>query len=112
MLERYGTISLAEALAPAIRLAEEGFPVTPIIAQQWADETEKLRRDEGARATYLVDGGTRAPRAGEWFTNPDFGRTLRQIAEQGTGALYGGGSRRWSTRSWRTRPRASAARRR
>lgn len=77
LLERYGTISLVEALAPAIRLAEEGFLVTPIIAQQWADETEKLRRDEGARATYLV-----------------------------------GGSRRWSTRSSRTRRRASGARRR
>ena len=90
LLERYGTISLAEALAPAIRLAEEGFPVTPIIARQWADETEKLGRDEGARATYLVDGHTRAPRAGEWFTNPDIARSFRLIAEQGPGALYGG----------------------
>lgn len=90
LLERYGTISLAEALAPAIRLAEEGFPVTPIIAQQWAAETAKLSRDSGARATYLVDGGTRAPRTGEWFTNPDIGRSLRQIADDGPSALYGG----------------------
>ncbi len=90
LLERYGTISLAEALAPAIRLAEDGFPVTPVIAQQWADETAKLGRDEGARATYLVDGHTRAPRVGEWFTNPDIARSFRLIAEQGPGALYGG----------------------
>ncbi len=88
LLENHGTISLAEALAPAIRLAEEGFPVSPIIASQWADELEKLNRDEGARATYLVDG--RAPRAGEWFRNPDLARSFRVIAEQGPGALYGG----------------------
>ena len=89
LLERHGTISLAEALAPAIRLAEEGFPVSPIIAGQWAVEVEKLRQDEGARATYLMDG-RRAPRAGEWFRNPDFARTLRLVAEEGPGAFYGG----------------------
>src|SRR6185369_6866953 len=49
LLQRYGTISLAEALAPAIRIADEGFPVTPIIAAEWADEVAKLQRDEGAR---------------------------------------------------------------
>lgn len=89
LLERYGTITLAEALEPAIRIAEEGFPVSPIIAGQWADQVDKLREDDGARATYLIDGG-RAPRAGEWFRNPDLARTFRLIAEQGPGVLYGG----------------------
>lgn len=89
LLERYGTITLADALEPAIRIAEDGFPVSPIIAGQWADQVDKLGEDEGARATYLIDGG-RAPRAGEWFRNPDLARTFRLIAEQGTGALYGG----------------------
>jgi gamma-glutamyltranspeptidase/glutathione hydrolase len=89
LLERYGTISLAEALQPAIELAENGFPVSPIIARQWAAEVEKLQRDAGARATYLVDG-RRAPEAGEWFRNPDFAASLRLIAEQGPGVLYGG----------------------
>jgi gamma-glutamyltranspeptidase/glutathione hydrolase len=89
LLERHGTLSLAEALQPAIMLAEEGFPVSPIIAGQWAMEVEKLARDDGARATYLVDGA-RAPRAGEWFRNPDFAATLRMIAERGTRTLYGG----------------------
>ncbi len=90
LLEKYGTISLAEALAPAIRIAEEGFPVTPIIAGQWADETERLAKDPGARATYLIEG-KRAPHAGEWFRNPDLARTFRRIAKEGPGALYGGG---------------------
>ncbi len=89
LLERYGTLSLAEVLQPAIELAEGGFPVTPIIARLWAGEVEKLKQDEGARSTYLIDG-QRAPAAGEWFRNPDFAATLKAIAEQGPGLLYGG----------------------
>ncbi|HSR41145.1 MAG TPA: gamma-glutamyltransferase, partial [Longimicrobiales bacterium] len=90
LLERYGSISLARALEPAIRMADEGFPVSPIIAEQWAAETEKLADDPGARATFLVEG-RRAPGAGEWHRNPDLAATLRTIAEEGAGALYGGG---------------------
>ncbi len=89
LLQKYGTITLADALAPAIRIAEEGFPVTPIIARQWAAEVDKLSRDAGARATYLLDG-QRAPQAGEWFRNPDLAATFRLIAESGPGAFYGG----------------------
>ena len=88
LLSRYGTITLAQALEPAIGYAEEGFPVTPIIARDWADQTAKLQKDSGARATFLVDG--RAPRAGEWVRNPDLARSFRQIAAQGPAALYGG----------------------
>ena len=93
LLERYGTLSLGDVLQPAIRLAEEGFPVSPIIAADWADQVRKLRRDEGAAATYLVDreaDGGRAPRAGEWFRNPDYAATLRRIAAEGPSAFYGG----------------------
>lgn len=89
LVERYGALSLAEVLEPAIRLADEGFPVSPIIAEQWALEVEKLQRDEGARATFLV-GGARAPRPGEWYRNPDLAATLRLIAERGPEVLYGG----------------------
>ncbi|HSB55971.1 MAG TPA: gamma-glutamyltransferase [Gemmatimonadales bacterium] len=89
LLQRYGTITLAQALEPAIRLAEEGFPVSPIIAAQWAAEVDRLKQDEGARALFLIDG-TRAPRAGEWFRNPDLARTLREIARGGPAVLYGG----------------------
>jgi gamma-glutamyltranspeptidase/glutathione hydrolase len=89
LLHRFGTITLAQALAPAIGYAEDGFPVTPIIAQDWASEAVRLARDEGASAAFLVDG-TRAPRAGEWFTNRDLARSFRLIAAQGPAALYGG----------------------
>lgn len=89
LLHRFGTITLAQALAPAIGYAEQGFPVTPIIARDWASEAARLTRDDGARATFLVDG-TRAPRAGEWFANRDLAKTFQLIAAQGPAALYGG----------------------
>lgn len=89
LLRTHGTMTLGAVLQPAIRLAEEGYPVTPIIAQDWATEVTKLASDPGARATYLIDG-QRAPKAGEWFRNPDQARTFRRIAEGGIGVFYGG----------------------
>ncbi len=89
LVTRYGELDLAQVLAPAIRIASEGFPVTPVIARQWAGAAEKLARDEGARATYLIDG-ERTPRAGEWFSNPDLARSFQRIADEGPGVLYGG----------------------
>lgn len=89
LVERFGARPLNEALQPAIRYAETGFPVSPIIAAQWAGEEEKLRRNEGARTTFLLEG-KRAPKAGEWFRNPDLANSLRLVAAQGPAAFYGG----------------------
>ena len=89
LLAKYGTITLAQALAPAIKLAEEGFPVSPIIARDWAMSAARIARDSGARRTFLIDG-TRAPGTGEWFRNPDYAASLRMIATQGPAVLYGG----------------------
>jgi gamma-glutamyltranspeptidase / glutathione hydrolase len=89
LLERYGTMSLADVLQPAIRLAEEGFPVSPIIARDWQEQVDKLKADAGATATFLIDS-SRAPRAGEWFSNPEYAATLREIAQSGTSTFYGG----------------------
>lgn len=92
LLQRYGTISLSQALQPAIRYAEQGYPVTPVISEDWEGAASVLARDEGARETFLVADGAnrRAPRAGEWFRNPDYARTLRSIAAGGPKVLYGG----------------------
>jgi len=89
LLQRYGTKTLAEILAPAIRIAEEGFPVTPIIARQWRETAEVLQKNAGARETFLYDG-VRGPEAGEWFRNPDLASTFRTVAQEGPAAFYGG----------------------
>ena len=89
LLERFGTLSLAEALAPAIRVAEEGFAVTPAVAREWARHEDLLRDDAGAAATFLDDGG-RTPRAGDAHRNPALARTFRRLAHEGPGLLYGG----------------------
>ena len=89
LLEEFGTLSLAEALAPAIAIARQGFPVTPVIAGQWMETEDVLRGDPGASATFLLDG-QRGPRAGEWFRNPDLAESFALIAREGPGALYGG----------------------
>ena len=88
LLKKYGTISLAQALAPAIRYAEEGYPVTPVISGDWKDEEEILAADSSTKATFMPSG--HAPLAGEWFRNPDYARTLREISSGGTRVLYGG----------------------
>ncbi|BEQ13075.1 gamma-glutamyltransferase [Desulfoferula mesophila] len=87
-VERYGTMGLDTLLAPAITYAEKGFPVSQVIAGEWAQATELLRRDPAAKAAYLIDG--QAPRPGQVFTNPDLGRTFRRVADQGPGVFYQG----------------------
>ena len=88
LVRTHGRRTLAQLLQPAIAYARDGFPVSPIIAAQWANETAFLQRDSAAAATYLPGG--RAPTAGEWFRNPDYARTLQVIADSGIGTFYGG----------------------
>jgi len=88
LIRTYGKRTLAQVLQPAIGYARDGFPVSPIIAAQWANETNFLKRDSAAAATFLPGG--HAPKAGEWFQNPDYARTLQDIAKNGIGTFYGG----------------------
>ena len=62
LLKKYGTITLAQALAPAIRYAEEGYPVTPIISRDWKDAEAILARDSAAKATFMPSGHAPARR--------------------------------------------------
>ena len=89
LLEAHGTISLAQALAPAIELAEMGFLVSDVTANEWQLFEGKLNRDSGSRATFLIDE-SRAPKVGEWFYNPDYANTLKHIAKHGPKVMYGG----------------------
>ena len=88
LLDKYGTISLSELLAPAIDYAEHGFPVMEKTAEDWDAEVRKLNRTPAAAANYLIDG--RAPRPGEVFRQPNLARTLRTLAEGGRDAFYKG----------------------
>ena len=74
LLKKYGTITLAQAVQPAIEYAENGFPVTPVISGDWSGAATILARDEGAKATFLPNG--QAPKAGDWFRNPDMRRDV------------------------------------
>jgi gamma-glutamyltranspeptidase/glutathione hydrolase len=88
LLKRFGSMTLAEALEPAIVLAEEGVPVTPRVARDWIDEVAMLAADEGGSRHLLVNG--KAPREGDIMRYPALARTLRLIAEEGRDAFYEG----------------------
>ncbi len=86
--DRYGKLPLATILAPAIELAENGFPVAPVIAGYWSSAEESLKETPEAAATFLIDG--KAPREGQLFRNPRLAKTYRMIAERGAEVFYRG----------------------
>ncbi|MBX6330763.1 MAG: gamma-glutamyltransferase family protein [Gemmatimonadaceae bacterium] len=86
--ERFGRLTRAQVLAPAIRLAEEGFAMYPVLAGMIARDTARLRRDSVARALFLPTG--RPLGLGEHFANPALARVLRAIAAQGRAGFYEG----------------------
>jgi gamma-glutamyltranspeptidase / glutathione hydrolase len=88
LFDRYTRISFADILAPAIALADEGFPVAEITAAEWANAEPFLRDNPQAAKTFLNAG--RAPRVGEIFRNPDLAATYRRILNDGTESFYRG----------------------
>ena len=86
LLEKYGTMKLADLMEPAIESAENGFPVMEKTAEDWNAEVTK--QTPAAAANYLIDG--RAPRPGEIFRQPNLARTLRTLAHGGRDAFYKG----------------------
>jgi len=88
LLTRFGRKKLADVLAPSIRAAEEGFPVTEWVNEVWTRAVTQAGPDSSIPLTYLVNG--RAPRVGEIFRNPDLAWSYRQIAANGRDAFYKG----------------------
>lgn len=101
LLARHGRMTLAEVLQPAIRTAEEGYPVSELIAVGWRTQEKKLRRDPDWQSgdidhgppqpsghELLIDG--RAPRPGEIMRIPTLAATLRGIAAEGEAYIYHG----------------------
>ncbi|GAB4456448.1 MAG: gamma-glutamyltransferase family protein [Anaerolineales bacterium] len=88
LIAKHGSLPLTEILAPAIRLAEEGFPVAPLTAHFWARGAERQLKSAPNGGELTLNG--RAPKAGELFRNPGLARTFKAVAEGGASAFYQG----------------------
>ena len=88
-LERYGTIGLAEALEPAIELAQQGVTVSADLADSLNAMQERLQKWPSSAAAFYKDGGV-PYEPGETLVQGDLAASLRLIAQQGQGAFYGG----------------------
>lgn len=85
---RFGKLPMARVLAPAIRHAKEGAPITELVAHYWAISEPKLKPFAGFAETFLPNG--RAPRKGELFANPRLAATFELLAKEGRDAFYKG----------------------
>lgn len=94
MHDRFGKLSMRKVLAPAISYAEDGFPVSPVIAYylqynlaRFEERLDMIGDFDNARATYFSDG---PPQAGQIFKNPDLANTYSILAKKGRDAFYEG----------------------
>lgn len=88
-LEEHGTMPLKEVIAPAIKLAEDGYPVSPDLAASLDGLKERLGKwDSTKKIFFREDGRTFLP--GELFKQPDLAHSLRLIAEKGRAGFYEG----------------------
>lgn len=86
--ERFGKLPRKQVLAPAIQYAEQGFPVSDVIAYYWALSVPRLSQFAGFKEQFTLDG--RAPKTGEIWKNPNLARTLKRVAERGRDGFYRG----------------------
>ena len=88
LAQDYGKLPLATSLAPAIRVAREGFPIYERLEKGYARRSEVMERYRGTRDVFLADGDP--PQVGETFKQPDLARTLELLATQGFDGFYRG----------------------
>lgn len=86
--QNFGRLTLAQCLAPAIRLARDGFPISPDLAQMIGYVADRLRQNPTARETFLV--ANEPPSPGTVLRQPALAATLAQLAEHGMAAYYRG----------------------
>ncbi len=86
--ERFGKLPMSAVLAPAVRYAREGFPVSELIAHYWDLSAERLAGQPNFRETFTIDG--RAPRKGEIWRNEPLADTLERIGREGRDVFYRG----------------------
>src|SRR6266498_2905197 len=88
LIEKHGSLSMSEILAPAIRLADDGFPVAQITSYYWQRGIERQLKSSLNGNELTIDG--RGPNPGEIFRNPNLARTFEIVARGGKEAFYRG----------------------
>ena len=88
LAQRYGRLPLATSLAPAIRIARDGFPIYARLEKGYGSRRAVMERYRGTRAVFLADGTP--PMVGETLKQPDLARTLELLAEKGHAGFYRG----------------------
>lgn len=86
--EKYGRLTRAQVMAPAIRLAADGFPINQVLAQFIEEDSVKLHRFDASWRLMWPDGHALEP--GDRFRNPELAAALRTVAEQGRAGFYEG----------------------
>ena len=86
--KKFGKLPLSKVLAPAMYYANNGYPVTEVIAEDWRSTPEDVQKQPGFKGTFMPNG--HAPAKGEIFVNRGLGRTLERIAKEGRAGLYNG----------------------
>jgi gamma-glutamyltranspeptidase/glutathione hydrolase len=88
-LRRFGTMKFSRVAAPAIKLAEDGFPASPHLAGEIAQLSAKLKDDPGLRETFLKPDGT-APKAGDTIVEKNLAATLKALGDDPVANFYHG----------------------
>jgi len=86
--DRFGKLDMADNLAPAIKYAEDGFPVSQLIAYYWNRSVPFLSKWPGFKEQFTIDGN--APKHGQIWKNPNLANTLKAIAKGGRDEFYKG----------------------
>ena len=88
MHDKFGKLAMKKILDPAIRYAEDGFPVTELVSYYMHIASKTFNKYPNFKETYAIDG--LIPKKGQLFKNPDLANTLRVIAKQGRKGFYEG----------------------
>lgn len=86
--KKFGKKPMSEILAPAVKYAREGFPVSEVIAYYWQSNSRSLQKYPGFAEIYMPGG--KAPAKGEIFKNPYLANTLEKIGKEGRDVFYRG----------------------
>ncbi len=89
VLDKYGTLSRKAILAPAIRLAKNGFALNDDLAREFADDAEQFRKHPGSARVFIKKDGS-AYKQGDLFKQPELAKTLELISAKGKDGFYTG----------------------